>query len=151
MENTNTPLSENKKSFSLPIVVGSIIVVGIIFAVILMGGKETVQSNGRNLSGHVEAANTSGPIKEFTVDGTNFAFDPKTITVNKGDTVKIIFKDTDGAHNLAINGYNVSTRVIGEGSQETVQFVADKVGSFEYYCSVGGHREAGMVGTLIVE
>ena len=33
----------------------------------------------------------------------------------------------------------------------SVTFIADQEGSFEYYCSVGNHREEGMVGTLIVE
>jgi uncharacterized cupredoxin-like copper-binding protein len=32
-----------------------------------------------------------------------------------------------------------------------VQFVADKTGTFEFYCSVGNHRQMGMVGTLVVQ
>src|SRR5882672_6015209 len=37
-------------------------------------------------------ANTS-TTKEFTVTGQNFSFSPSTLTVNKGDTVKITFKN----------------------------------------------------------
>ena len=33
----------------------------------------------------------------------------------------------------------------------TAEFTADKVGSFEYYCSVGSHRSMGMKGVLKVE
>jgi len=33
----------------------------------------------------------------------------------------------------------------------SVEFVADQEGAFEYYCSVGNHRQQGMKGTLIVE
>jgi plastocyanin len=29
--------------------------------------------------------------------------------------------------------------------------VADKNGSYEYYCSVGNHRASGMVGVITVE
>lgn len=90
------------------------------------------------------------PVKEFTVDGTNYAFSPSTITVNKGDTVKITFKDDDGRHNLVINGYNVATNIIDGGSEDSITFVADKTGNFEYYCSVGNHRDQGMTGTLVV-
>jgi len=37
------------------------------------------------------------------------------------------------------------------GTPTSVTFVADKTGTFEYYCSVGNHRAQGMVGKLIVE
>jgi plastocyanin len=93
----------------------------------------------------------TGPVKEFTVDGSNYQFSPTTLTVNKGDNVKIIFKDDDGMHNLAIEGYNVTTSTIKAGSDSSVSFVADKTGNFTYYCSVGNHREKGMVGTLTVQ
>jgi uncharacterized protein (UPF0333 family) len=39
-------------------------------------------------SGMMEA---SGTVKEFTVDGSNFKFEPATMTVNKGDTVKVTY------------------------------------------------------------
>lgn len=90
-------------------------------------------------------------VKEFTVVGSNFSFSPGTISVNKGDMVKIIFKDDDGTHNLVIDGYNLSTNVINGGSSDLIQFVADKNGSFEFFCSVGSHRDLGMTGTLIVK
>jgi nitrosocyanin len=94
---------------------------------------------------------TQGAVKEFTVTGANFSFDPTTITVNKGDTVKVTFKNAEGMHDFVIDEFNVRTKVIRGGSEETVQFIADKTGSFEYYCSVGTHRQMGMKGTLIVQ
>ena len=91
-----------------------------------------------------------GTVKEFTVLGTNYTFNPATITVKKGDTVKITFKDDDGFHDLKIDGYNVATQRVNTGGESSVQFVADKTGSFEYYCSVDSHREKGMKGTFVV-
>ena len=100
----------------------------------------------------VADANVSaGVVKEFTVTGNNFAFAPKTMTVKKGDTVKITFVNAGGNHDLRIDEFNATTKVIRGGAQETISFVADKTGSFEYYCSVGDHRVMGMKGTLIVE
>ena len=93
---------------------------------------------------------TSTAVKEFNVNGKNFSFDPSQITVKKGDKVKITFKDEDGFHNLVISGYNVETKKINTGQEQTVEFIADKTGQFEYYCSVTGHREKGMKGTLTV-
>ncbi len=86
----------------------------------------------------------------FTVTGTNFAFAPSAMTVKKGDNVVITFKNGDGFHDFVIDELNVRTAQIQDGAQETVTFVADKAGTFEYYCSVGQHRAMGMKGTLTV-
>lgn len=92
-----------------------------------------------------------GEVKEFTVTGSSFKFDPPTLTVKKGDTVKITFKDSGGMHDFVIDELNVKTKQIQSGAQETVEFTADKSGTFEYYCSVGNHRAQGMKGTLTVQ
>lgn len=89
-------------------------------------------------------------VKEFRVVGQSYSFSPATLAVNKGDRVKITFKDDDGFHDLRINGYEVGTERVNTGGEAIVEFTADKTGSFEYYCSVGNHREKGMVGTLTV-
>ena len=96
-------------------------------------------------------AQPTSAVKEFTVDGKNFSFSPSTLTIKKGDTVKITFKNTGGTHDFVIDEFNARTQRIGTGAQETIQFIADKTGSFEYYCSVSSHRAMGMKGTLIVQ
>ena len=106
--------------------------------------SETQTDSGTN-------SETAQAVKEFTVDGANFTFSPATITVNKGDRVRIIFKNTGGTHDLVIDEFNVATDKIAIGESGTVEFVADKSGSFDYYCSVGSHRQMGMKGTLIVK
>lgn len=93
----------------------------------------------------------TGAVKEFTVTGSNFVFDPAEIRVKEGDTVKINFKNSGGFHDWKIDEFNATTKVISSGQTDTVQFVADKKGTFEYYCSVGNHRAMGMKGNLIVE
>ncbi len=94
---------------------------------------------------------TSGPVKEFTINGSSFKFGPASISVNKGDTVKITFKDDGGSHNLVVDGYGVSTDTLESGDSGTITFVANKAGTFDYYCSVDSHREKGMVGKLTVK
>lgn len=89
--------------------------------------------------------------KEFTVTGQNFLFSPSTLTVKKGDKVKIIFKSAGGFHDFRIDEFNAATKKINGGQEDTVEFIAAKTGSFEYYCSVGEHRKMGMKGTLVVE
>jgi len=94
---------------------------------------------------------TTGTVKEFTVEGGNFFFKPNTLTVNKGDTVKITFKNSGGVHDFVLDEFSVHTKQISGGAEEVVTFVADKAGTFEYYCSVGTHRQMGMKGTLTVK
>lgn len=95
------------------------------------------------------AVPAEGTVKEFTVDGKNFAFSPALVTVKKGDTVRIKFVNSQGFHDFVIDEFKVATPQIKEG-EAVVEFVADKAGSFEYYCSVGSHRAMGMKGTLTV-
>lgn len=91
------------------------------------------------------------PIKTFTVTGQNFSFSPSNLTVSKGDKVKINFVNAGGTHDWVLDGYGVRTAVIQSGQVSTVEFTADKLGSFEYYCSVSNHRQLGMTGQLVVQ
>jgi nitrosocyanin len=72
------------------------------------------------------------------------------MTVKKGETVRITFVNKDGFHDFVLDEFGVKTEQIKGGTQEVVEFVADKAGTFEYYCSVGQHRQMGMKGTLTV-
>ncbi|MEK7649830.1 MAG: plastocyanin/azurin family copper-binding protein [Patescibacteria group bacterium] len=96
------------------------------------------------------AVETAPGVKEFTVTGTNFAFDATALTVKKGDTVRITFKNMEGFHDWKIDEFSAATTQFKSPGEETIEFVADKAGSFEYYCSVGKHRAMGMKGTLTV-
>lgn len=89
-------------------------------------------------------------VKEFTITASNYSFNPKTISVNQGDQVKITLNNTQGGHDLRLDGYDTGTQVIQAGESDTFTFTALQSGQFEYYCSVDGHRAMGMVGTLTV-
>lgn len=93
----------------------------------------------------------SAEIVKFTVTASNFSYDQKQLKVKKGDTVVLTFKNVEGFHDFKIDEFGVATNQIGVGEEEEVEFVADKAGTFEYYCSVSNHRSMGMVGKLIVE
>jgi plastocyanin len=133
------------------------IIIIIIIAIVGLGiYAYTGSENSSNVSTPTPTTPTPSPtptvpiVKEFTVNGQNYSFSPSTLSVKKGDIVKITFKNAGGMHDLRIEGYNVGTSIIQNGAQETFQFVADKSGTFEYYCSVGTHRQMGMKGTLTV-
>lgn len=90
-------------------------------------------------------------VKSFNVIGANFSFDIKEIKVKVGDKVKINFTSSQGNHDWILDEFNAKSKTIGDGQTDTIEFVASKKGTFEYYCSVGQHRKNGMVGKLIVE
>jgi plastocyanin len=89
-------------------------------------------------------------VVQFNVTGKNFTFDPTEMRVKVGDRVRINFSVTEGNHDLVIDGLGVATKRLTAGQSDAVEFVVSEAGTFEYYCSVGNHRELGMVGSLIV-
>ena len=75
-----------------------------------------------------------------------------TLTVHEGEVVQINLINGEGAeHDVVVDQYAArSDRVLGKGASSTLSFVADKPGDFTYFCSVPGHREAGMAGRVEV-
>ncbi len=97
-----------------------------------------------------EAASVPGaPV--FTMTGKNFEFSTTEMKVKKGDKVTVNFESTSGFHDWVVDEFKAATKQVNPGTKTSVTFVADKAGTFEYYCSVGKHRQSGMVGKLIVE
>lgn len=74
------------------------------------------------------------------------------IRVAEGAVVQINVVNGDGAlHDFAIPEFNVkSDEIGGKGSATAVVFRASKSGTFEYLCTLPGHKAAGMFGKLIV-
>ena len=89
--------------------------------------------------------------KEFNITGRNFAFSQSEIRVKRGDKVKINFQSTQGFHDWVVDEFDARTSRVNDGQKTSVEFTADKQGTFEFYCSVGTHRAMGMKGRLIVE
>jgi len=77
-----------------------------------------------------------GAVKEFTIKTFQYGFDPSNITVDHGDTVVLNVIDTDVPHGIGIAEFGIITRGTDIGKPARVSFVADKVGTFTYYCTV---------------
>jgi nitrite reductase (NO-forming) len=74
------------------------------------------------------------------------------LTVNVGDTVTITVINGDPvAHDLTLDEFDVKTEQLTDKDQQvTISFTATTPGDFVYYCSLPGHRDIGMYGTLHV-
>ncbi len=120
-----------------------------------LGSNAAVPQTG-NITGKVVSSASSdpitsqGPVKEFTMVAKQWAFEPDTITVKKGDHVKLTISDIDVAHGFGLPDFNVDV-FLTPGTKTIVEFDADKVGTFTFFCSVRcgrGHRD--MKGQLII-
>ena len=95
--------------------------------------------------------------KEFTMNswmdniGGKMAahFSIKEMVVKKGDKVRIKITNTAGDHDFVIDAYGIKTET-PLNKETIVEFTADKVGTFEYYCSKYSHRLIGQTGILRV-
>lgn len=79
----------------------------------------------------------------------SFSFSPDFIQAKVNEEVIIDITAT-GQHTFTIDELDVNI-ILPHDEVTRVRFTPEKEGTFEFYCSVPGHRGAGQVGTLIVE
>lgn len=148
---------------SILLIVGSLIVgLGVValiagkgiefVAPILMepGPTNTMIATPTGISNSLKQPGILGELKSIVIEASNFKFTPNQIVVNQGDTVQISFTSMEGLHDLTIEGLNIKTKTVNTGGVEELTFVAEKKGTFRFYCSVGNHQVMGMEGILVV-
>ncbi len=104
----------------------------------------------------VYAQDTTKIDKEFTFETTMLGYFFKngtrnpTLKVKKGTRVRInIINGEVMTHDIALEKLGIKSGTVSEkGSKSSITFIADK--NDTYYCTVPGHRAAGMVGKLEV-
>src|SRR5688572_29821933 len=74
------------------------------------------------------------------------------LKANVGDTIEITISSGEGAqHDIVFPDLNVASAKFDKSTGATkVRFKVTKAGSFEYYCSIAGHRQVGMEGVFEV-
>jgi nitrite reductase (NO-forming) len=75
-----------------------------------------------------------------------------TLTADPGQVVQIrVVNGMPVEHDLRIDEFDVETgSLTAQGQEAAVTFMAHESGIYKYYCSIPGHRAAGMEGTLQV-
>ena len=123
------------------------------------------------------AATTSTPTtQKLTVSAKEFSYTPATLEVASGQPVEITLQNTGSVeHDFSITEIDLagSPTSTGEtqsghmmsgmgeqpklhvaaaaGGQGTLTFTPTKPGQYQFYCTVAGHKEAGMTGMLTVK
>ncbi len=94
--------------------------------------------------------------REYAMEATMLGYFSKdgarnpTLKANKGDRVRITITNGEQmTHDISLEKLGLKSKSINDkGASTSITFTADK--SDTYYCSVPGHRAAGMVGTFEV-
>jgi nitrite reductase (NO-forming) len=89
--------------------------------------------------------------QEIVVMAHDLSFEPKEVRVPAGTEFTLTLQNLGVIpHDLTVASPSIATGIVA-GGQTTSIAVTVPAGSYPFYCSVPGHRQAGMVGTLIAE
>ena len=85
---------------------------------------------------------------KVTVTATDFKFRLVPKTVVRGVTTFTVVNRGEASHDFKIAGKK--TRILNPGARATLK-VTLKKGRYPYLCTVPGHAQSGMKGTLVVK
>jgi cytochrome c oxidase subunit 4 len=111
-----------------------------------IGGSEDGHSEGSATTSANSIVITSGD------SGVEFAFSPQTIDVRAGESVELVFNNKGTiAHDFGIPDLDFSIDNTGAGqSGRGTLTLPSTPGTYDFICSIPGHKEAGMIGKIIV-
>lgn len=123
------------------------------FALAACGGGDDSSSSSTAAETTDTGGSGGGSTIEVAADpGGDLAFTETDLTATAGSNTIDFTNDSGVPHNVEIedaNGDDVAgTEVSAESSTTTAEL---EPGTYTFYCSVPGHREAGMEGTITVE
>jgi plastocyanin len=116
---------------------------------------ETTAESGAAGGGKEAKGGTSGSAASLDIEAASsgLAYSSTTATAKAGKVTVDFTNPQPLAHDVAIedaSGKTIGqTEVVAEGSSSAV--VDLKPGTYHYFCTIPGHREAGMEGTLTVK
>jgi len=106
------------------------------------------------LAGGVLAADRAldAAARRIDITASDFRFEPPDITIRAGQWVVVeLSNDDDVVHDWMVEGVPNADVPVRPGATAKLRFVVDAPGTYRIECSIPGHAEAGMVGTLVVE
>ena len=90
------------------------------------------------------------PGEKITVVGKEFSYDPATLNLKAGQLFTIILRNTGSIeHDIRVDDAKFRLTVPGNNAREKGLKV-ERPGTYQFYCSLPGHKSAGMKGELTV-
>lgn len=110
-------------------------------------GGDTAAGHGA----HGDNSDADAAARNVSVIAEDFSFDPPRIDAAVGEDLAIELTAVDAEHDFVIDALDAHVGA-DVGQSATGGFnTGDQPGTYTFYCSVPGHREAGMEGELVVE
>ena len=136
-----------------------LLIIGLILAVILVSGCAGSQNSQSSVSSPGESLGGGTKTIPITIQHTGYS--PETITVNKGDHVKLLINTAIGTskhnHGITIDEYAINQAILTEDKNTPVviEFDATKAGTFRIWCKtceqgIFGAEHPKIEGTLVV-
>lgn len=88
---------------------------------------------------------------DLSFDATEFEFDPSQTTAQAGEITVTIDNQGEQRHTWTVEDREEDLKLDADSGQTDTGTIELDAGTYTFYCSVPGHREAGMEGTLTVE
>jgi plastocyanin len=117
-----------------------------------MVGNGTMMGGGSMMGGKFGSTSPVVPgAREIAIQAKSDRFNPSEIHVKIGEIVTISLTATDEPHDFTVDALRVQiAATAGQTVRGALQAPATP-GRYPFYCSVPGHRQAGMTGTLVVD
>jgi cytochrome c oxidase subunit II len=96
------------------------------------------------------AAAADRPVHEVQIVAKKYTFEPSTIQVTAGESVRLVIRSQDGTHGFAIPKLKIDVRIPKTGDPVTIEFTAPPAGQYQIACSEfcgsgHGQMKAGLV------
>lgn len=123
----------------------SIVALGTVVALAACGGGEVETGTVAGVAGGKPTADAT----TVTVDAANFEFAPDTIRIDAREEIALALHSKDGPHDFAVDGLGLVADV-GGGETDVQRLRIDTPGRYTFFCTLPGHRDGGMEGTIVV-
>lgn len=135
----------SRRSAGLGVAVGTIAL-----AATACGSSGSSTTTAAASTSQTAPAAQSGTTLQLGTDPNALAFVPTTLTAPAGKVTIVLTNDSAIQHSIAIKAPgDVPGQVVSQGQMSTTTATL-KAGTYQYYCTVPGHAQSGMVGTLTV-
>ncbi len=93
----------------------------------------------------------TGEIIELDIEAYSWGFNQNLQKINRGDKVRLKLTSSDGTHGVTMPDFGVYSNPISPGGEEIIEFIADKTGSFNFFCNMPCGQGHGMMqGSIVI-
>jgi plastocyanin len=96
------------------------------------------------------AGGTPAPgARTVEVAASNFSFDPDELEIEATEDIALALHSDEGIHDFTVDGLGIVADV-SDGGDDVAALRIDEPGRYTFFCTLPGHRDGGMEGTLVV-